>query len=173
MKKISVDLPPGVVVNPDATPVRCVESDLQAGHARTRRRFGLVHLTTGIFGFANPRATAPIYNMVAPPGTPSVFGFDAAVVPVFVHITGRVNPDGGYSLSAGADNLLEYGNISGFSVELWGDPSAASHGNRRRAMQPARRGLSGHLPGRTARHSSADHHALGLLGPARDGHSDA
>ena len=131
MKKVTVDLPPGVIVNPDATPVRCVESDLQARQCPDASVIGLVHLTSGVFGFANPRATTPLYNMVTPPGTPSNFGFDAALVPLFVHIIGGVNPDGGYSLSAGADNLLEFGNISGFAVELWGDPSAASHGYRR------------------------------------------
>jgi uncharacterized repeat protein (TIGR01451 family) len=131
VKKISLDLPKGLAVNPQATPVRCTESDLQSRLCPDASAVGLVHLTLGVFGFAQPSFKTPLYNMVAPKGTPAVFGIDAAAVPAFVHVIGHVRADGGYALSASADNILEFGGLQGISVDLWGDPSDPSHGFRR------------------------------------------
>ncbi len=131
-KRVSVDLPQGVVVNPQATEARCTESQLQSDiSCPDASAVGIVHSTVGIYGFGNSHEASPLYSMVTPPGTPAVFGFNAAGFGIFAHIVGGVSSDNGYALSAGADNILEYGNISGLSVDLWGDLSDPSHDHRR------------------------------------------
>jgi hypothetical protein len=138
LKDVAVKLPPGMVVNPNATPVRCTESQLRsrvgifdASACPDASAVGIVRPTIGIFGFANPGAAGAIYNMVPPPGVPAELAFDAAHLGIYVHLLGGVDAAGKYQLTADAKDIPQYGVISGTNVDLWGDPSDPSHDYQR------------------------------------------
>jgi uncharacterized repeat protein (TIGR01451 family) len=130
MRNVTTNLPPGVIVNPSATSTRCtetqLESDLEGGGCPASSAVGTVRLTTGSGGFPHPQSS-PLFNMVAPPGTPATLGFDALGFGIFVHLRGQVRTGGDYGLSATAKDILQKGEFLGAAVTLWGNPSDPSH----------------------------------------------
>ena len=136
---ITAKLPPGLVVNPRGTPVKCTEAEFQThGNGPTDNcpfasAVGLAHTTIGALGSANPGLTQPVYNMVAPPGSPASLGFNAAGFGIFVHMLGGVDTAGDYALKADIKDIPQYGLVSGARVDLWGDPSDPGHDLRRGA----------------------------------------
>ena len=138
---ITAKLPPGLVANPEATPVKCTEAEFEihsndggAGRVDTcpfAAAVGLAHTTIGQLGSANPALATPVYNMVAPPGSPASFAYNAAGLDIFVHLLGGVDSAGDYALKADVKDIPQYGGVSGARVEFWGDPSDPSHDHRR------------------------------------------
>ncbi len=133
-KSLSVNLPKGLIVNPNATEIRCTETELEhEGECPAASAVGIDFLR---LGFLAIEADIPVYNMVPPPGVPAELGFNFAGLGIVVHISGGVRPDGDpsggvYTLSADASNLLQKGVIFGTTLTLWGDPSDASHDSQR------------------------------------------
>ncbi len=133
LKDVIAKLPPGMVVNPSATPTRCTEAQLKVSpqdECPLGSVVGIVHTTISI-GFADPITTEPLYNMVPPPGAAASFAFNAAGASIFVHLLGGVDSAGEYQLTANARDILQLGGVSGITVELWGNPSDPSHDYRR------------------------------------------
>jgi hypothetical protein len=132
-KDVLADLPAGLVINPEATPVRCTEVQLTSGKCPAAAAVGLVHLTLSIFQLATPSGTmtSALYNMVPPQGRPAEFGFDAAGQGIFVHMLPRIRSDGDYGLSAETLDIPQLASMSGVLVDLWGDPTDPSHDYRR------------------------------------------
>jgi hypothetical protein len=125
-----VDFPPGLIVDPTATPVLCTERQLtNEGNdgCPDASQLGVVSVLTITVGPLN--YVSPLYNMVPPPGKPAELGFDALGSGVFVHIFGEVRSDGDFGITGGAlDTLALIRNpVFGVKVQLWGDPSAESH----------------------------------------------
>jgi Domain of unknown function DUF11 len=131
-KNINVDLPAGLTLNPQATPVLCTETQLETGanfvdnFCPKASQVGLVRTTISL-GEATSAVQDPVYNMVSPPGSPATLAFNAADVGVFIHLQGRVRSDGDYGLSSVTEDIPQFANMSGVTVELWGDPSDPSH----------------------------------------------
>jgi uncharacterized repeat protein (TIGR01451 family) len=136
-KNITADLPPGVLLNPKGTSVRCTESQLETeaiGLVDTcppASAVGVVHVTLGVYGFTSGTFTEPLYNMVAPEGYPAAFAFNVSGFGIFVHLLGKVRSDGNYGLSSDTFDIPQYGLMSGVSVDLWGDPTSPSFDGRR------------------------------------------
>jgi uncharacterized repeat protein (TIGR01451 family) len=135
-RDIVADLPAGLVINPRATPVRCTEVQLETfvngqSACPEASAVGLVHLTLGIHGFPNPSFTQPLYNMVPSQGRPAEFAFDVGGFGIFIHLLGRVRSDGDIGLSSDTLDTPQFAQMSGVSVDLWGDPSDPSHDFRR------------------------------------------
>ncbi len=134
-KDVIAKLPAGMVVNPNATAVRCTEAQLEVGvesECPPGSVVGIVHPTTILGGYANPSYfSEPLYNMVPPPGAAASFAFNAAGASIFVHLLGGVDSAGEYQLTANARDILQLGGVSGITVELWGNPSDPSHDYRR------------------------------------------
>jgi hypothetical protein len=124
-RDIYVDLPPGQIVNPAATP-KCAEVQLTSGNCPEGSGIGIVTTTTAIVG-PIPYSSY-LYNMVPPPGTPSSFAFNAAGVGIFVHIIGAVRSDSDYGLSGGSRGILALGAnpLLGARINFWGDPGSRS-----------------------------------------------
>jgi hypothetical protein len=125
VRDVQTSLPRGLIVNPLATPTRCTEAQLETGKCPDSSAVGLVNVLTIIL---NPTADpAPLYNMVAPPGTAASLGFSAADTGIF-HLLGGVHA-GDYALSADSRDILSRnGNqVLGVRVQLWGDPSSSIH----------------------------------------------
>ena len=127
VRDIGAYLPPGMVVDPSATPVKCTEVQLEGADCPDASQIGVVNTTAFVAG--SPGASPdPVYNMVPPPGVASDFGFDAGGVGIFTHIDGGVHA-GDYVLAADTENIPAlYGNgVVGVHLYFWGDPSSAGH----------------------------------------------
>ncbi|HVV91270.1 MAG TPA: hypothetical protein VHB53_12305, partial [Solirubrobacterales bacterium] len=127
-------LPRGMVVDPEATPVRCTEAEFESGsegECPNASAIGLVRPIIGAFGYNEIGLAEPIYNMVPPHGSAASLAFNVAGLGLYVHLLGGVNSAGEYQLTASAKNVPQYGRFSGVTVELWGDPSDPSHDFRR------------------------------------------
>jgi hypothetical protein len=126
-RDIEVELPPGVIGNPQAVP-RCSAEQLgdskdtsacpfdsQVGMTLVRT----VQPVTGVFN-------EPIYNMVPPKGTDIVarLGFIAAGWPAFINV--RVDPVD-YGLIATAEGVPSASGLSEATTTIWGVPSDPVH----------------------------------------------
>jgi hypothetical protein len=131
IRKVDADLPPGLIVNPAATPVQCAEAQFLTNNCPDASAVGITSYTVGALGTAAPTFRAPLYNLIPPPGAPAAFAFNAAGVGIYVHILGGVDSGDDYSLTARAPDILTFGWLSGTTVELWGDPSDPGHDKRR------------------------------------------
>ena len=133
IKDATAKLPPGLVVNPAATPTRCTEAQLETGSCPDSSAAGLEDATVGLFGFTSSGSgfTGAVFNTIPPPGVPAQFAFNAAGIGIFIHLSGGVDTAGDYALTATARDILQYGGTSGLAVDLWGDPSDPSHDHRR------------------------------------------
>jgi hypothetical protein len=129
VRDVVAKLQPGTVVNPAATSVRCIESQLESISCPDASQVGTI---IAAINFANGVGTTqlPLYNMVPPPGYPAELGFEVAEG-VYAHLLGRVSSDGSFTLSASANDLVAKVNIAGEIPILWGDPSDASHDAQR------------------------------------------
>jgi hypothetical protein len=104
IRNVRVDLPPGLSVNPQATP-QCSEAELAApgslGCLAKGAQVGNVQVTPlqpGILGSGLP-VGAPVYNVVPKPGEPAEFGFQVNllnIVNISVFLEGTVNWENDY-----------------------------------------------------------------------------
>jgi hypothetical protein len=125
---IVTELPRGLIINPEATPVRCTEAQLTAGGGcPIASQVGTINILTRVIGVTP--YTSPLYNMVPPPGEAASLGFDALGVGIYPHLTGEVRSDGDYGLSGIADDLPALGKnpVLGAQAQLWGDPTGPVH----------------------------------------------
>jgi hypothetical protein len=131
VRDVSVTLPHGLVVNPAATP-KCRESELESPQGcPADTQVGLV--TPDVALINGPSVgISPLYNMVAPAGSPGEFGFEVVgLESVYVHLDGHLRSDGLYELAADAHDITAKAPVYGIKTQLWGDPSAATHDEQR------------------------------------------
>jgi hypothetical protein len=123
-------LPPGLIINPTATPRLCSEVEVEAFSCPANTQIGVADVFTSIADpFILPEQ---IYNMEPAPGKASNFAFIAVYYPV--HIEGGVRP-GDYtemSETRGIPNL-QAKPVMGVQVLLWGDPSSPTFDYSRRS----------------------------------------
>jgi hypothetical protein len=137
LRSLSFTLPAGLVVNPEATPVRCTRAQFEsesrvpedprerehgAGLCPAESQVGSV--TFDIPGLEN---TAGLWNLIPQHNVPAEFG--ATVFGTQVRIRGGLN--GSYQLEASTSELLSKYQVLGAVVELWGLPSSAEHDRAR------------------------------------------
>jgi hypothetical protein len=132
VRDVSVTLPEGMVVNPQAT-THCAEAVLESGPGAcpAESQVGVVRAYTAASS-AESAVAIPLYNVVAPPGQAAEFGFEI-VEGVYVHLGGRVKTDGRYQLVADTNDIPAKVTVAGADVVLWGDPSDATHDAQRGA----------------------------------------
>lgn len=130
VRDIEVVLPPGVVANPNATPVRCKESELEEPVSLTtgcppESQVGLLVPTLSLGGTPSA-APNPLFNMVPTHGAPAEFAVEI-IEGLYVHLQGALRSNGQYVLSASSNDILAKASIAGATTILWGSPSAESH----------------------------------------------
>ncbi len=134
-KEVRTTLPPGVVVDPAATPVRCTSAELEGSGAVSEcpdaSAVGLVHATANSIGGPAVFFSEPIYNMVPPAGSAADLAFNVAGFGLYIHLLGGVDAAGDYQLTARAKDVTQYTGPSGVNIELWGNPSDESHDFKR------------------------------------------
>ncbi len=128
VKEVEVNLPVGLIANPNATPIKCAEAALDTFDCPNAAAVGVVTLITGGLAGGAP-LTAGVYSMIPPPGIPAEFGFH--VGPIDVHIAGNARTGGDYALSATTSDIVEKGGTYSVDLTLWGDPSSAMHNEER------------------------------------------
>ena len=128
IKSINVDLPPGVVGNPLATP-RCSLQELMDPDANLEcqgsMQIGLVEVSYD----GTPTAPTPLYNMVPPKGVVAQFAFNISGVPTFLNST--VRSGGDYGVSVVTSQISQALTVTGAKVTVWGVPAASSHDSDR------------------------------------------
>ena len=119
VKDIRVDLPPGLVSNPLATP-QCPQASFPSCPADTQ--LGTETLTTTL-GTLPP---LPVYNMVPQKGQVSDFAFNA---PVFGRsdIVGGLRGTTDYGLYFTISNVPQNANLEASRLEFWGIPADPAH----------------------------------------------
>ena len=99
VRDVRVDLPPGLSVNPEATPVKCTEAELEGAGCPLASKVGSSEVTAvNPLGIGVP-ISAVVYNMVPKQGEPAMFGFRVdllGVVDVSIYIEGTVAWEGDY-----------------------------------------------------------------------------
>jgi len=128
VKNISVDLPPGFVGNPTATPQCDMDSvlrftcpsDTAVGVATTR-----INLSGGASNSSESteEVVSLIYNVRPYTGEPAAFAFNAIVFPVRLDSSVQRSPNGQYRIHVVAPTLIEGDPVVSSSVTFWGVPA--------------------------------------------------
>jgi|HubBroStandDraft_3_1064219.scaffolds.fasta_scaffold03920_2 hypothetical protein len=107
IEEARVDIPPGLSVDPLATP-QCKLSELEGAGCPADTKVGEVHLTAHvgaeILGLKpgltveppEPGSEATVYNMEPPPGHPLEAAFKVSIFETIVHIVGGIDTTGDY-----------------------------------------------------------------------------
>jgi hypothetical protein len=132
-RRLELNLPPGLVVNPAAMSVRCTEAQLETvskagAGCPAASAVGIATLYLNGFG---AKIKAAVYEMAPPPGVPAELGLDAGGVGLVVHLVGRLRTGGDYGFTGEAAEISQGAQIYGLGLTLWGDPTAASHDAQR------------------------------------------
>jgi hypothetical protein len=123
-KDVEVNLPRGVVVNPNATETKCTEAELENfDQCPPASQVGYVELAIELAELEK----TPIYNIVAPPGVPGELGFNPAGIGIVAHLVGHVRTGSDYGVSSTTLDIPQSHDIYKIKTVLWGVPSDASH----------------------------------------------
>ena len=125
ISKVRVDLPAGLISNPQATP-QCTDAQFPSCPASTQ--LGVVRLelyTLGMDSFFG----ASVYNMVPPAGTVSEFSFNVPVANVRTDIIGgvRSTSDDGLFFTIAVPSSSPSAEIVRSTLIFWGDPGDSAH----------------------------------------------
>jgi hypothetical protein len=121
-RNIEVKAPPGLIGNPTAAP-RCLRQQFDENSCPASTQVGVV--LAGLSGFeALITFPNPVYNLVAPPGTPAEFGFTVEGVHAF--LDAAVRSGGDYGITEHVDNVPQRRVVRSV-VTLWGMPADPSH----------------------------------------------
>ncbi len=133
IKDVTVNLPPGLVGNPDAVP-RCSRAQFDnEAHCPGSTQVGYDEYATGNgeegeYNQIGSPNHAPVYNLVPPAGVAAQFGFEVEENQVFI--------DSGVRTGAN-DAIVSHANntpqrkIAFNSITLWGDPADPTHNAQR------------------------------------------
>ena len=121
MRDVLVDLPPGLIGNPQAIP-SCPQQNFEGGVPNCPASTQIGILRAIIPGFSE--AIGPIYNVTPPPGVAARFGFSSNVGLVSLQSAFVRSAEGyGVGISA-ADIPLE---ASSVTETIWGTPADPAH----------------------------------------------
>jgi hypothetical protein len=117
VKDIRVDLPPGLISNPEATP-KCSQASFTAGSCPANTQIGTEDLTVGTALLPVPYSAA-IYNLEPAPGVVSDFGFSVLGV-LTTHIIGGLRDTGDFGLFFTITDVPAIANIISSKLTFWG-----------------------------------------------------
>lgn len=130
-KDIEVDLPPGFLGNPIATP-QCPEDRLSGSQlvesCPPETIIGRAAPILATFGASGGRG-APVYNVEAPFGYPGKFYFNVSEVPI--HAVGSLRSDGDYGVTVSSLNTAQIATVYGSFFTFWGIPADSTHDDLR------------------------------------------
>lgn len=123
-KDVQVDLPAGLIGNPNAVP-ECTREQFQdaagfGGGCPPETQVGMTTLKTPLGDLP-----FPVYNLTPKPGEPARFAFRALIPPVY--IDARVRTEGDYGLSVNISDVSAALPLAGTSLTFWGVPADPAH----------------------------------------------
>lgn len=133
VKDVIVDVPPGLVGNPQVV-ATCSLEQLAPPSGKlfcpSASQIGTATVTVGFciapgVCFPTNLVATPIFEMVTPPDVPARFGFNVAGTIVTIDASLRTASD--YGLSVDVRNVSEALPIIGAALTLWGVPADPSH----------------------------------------------
>jgi uncharacterized repeat protein (TIGR01451 family) len=130
VRNLVVDLPPGLVGNPNAVP-QCTRQQLDAIRCPNASQIGSAMI---FFGGGSDQEMPRVYNMVPPPGVPAEFGF-LSVEGINSYLDNSVRSGSDYGITTEIDNTPTR-SIVHVVTTLWGVPGDPSHVIWRESNQP-------------------------------------
>ena len=132
-RDFTVQLAPGMIGDPAATPLLCTEAQLALDNCPAESQLGVVGTTTLIVGKLPTVFLNSLYNMVPSPGTPALLGTDVADVGLLAHVQTGLRSESDYGVEASLHDLLALPGYPIFDIQtqLWGDPSGSAHDGMR------------------------------------------
>jgi hypothetical protein len=132
VKDLRVQLPEGLVGEPGAVP-RCSGADFidfdQESKIPSCSNSSAVGVTSVkvFFNAEYPPSflSAPVYNLVPPPGVVQKLGFNAFGVPITIEFT--INPSPPYNIEAKLSNIPQPLPVLGSVLTVWGNPASPEH----------------------------------------------
>jgi hypothetical protein len=131
LKDARVELPPGFVGDPNATP-RCTYQEFIGNACSSETQVGVESYDQEeeIQDQSPPPKvnpfSSPVYNLVPPPGVAAEFGFLVArEFPVLLQTSVRTGGD--YGLTTGVSGITQTINIVSSKVSIWGVPASPAH----------------------------------------------
>jgi len=122
---IALELPPGLIGNPKATPSCSTGDFVSFGNCSPDAQVGIARVRVGkpLYNFA----VEPVYNLTPPHPKEEVarFGFIAYLYPVFIDVKVRTASD--YGVTATVHNAPGLGALLRAKTILWGNPSSPIH----------------------------------------------
>jgi hypothetical protein len=138
LKDVRLELPPGFVGDPTATP-RCTYQEYIKESCSDETQVGLAitYLASRDIGPGNLIATtSPIYNIVPPPGVAAEFGYIVLrVTPVLLETSVRTGGD--YGLTTTVSDLNQAVVVGASKVTIWGVPASPAHNPWRGGCAPS------------------------------------
>jgi len=135
LKDVSLQLPPGLVGNPDATLkctyqefIRQVSGGAEEGRCPNGTVVGLATFYTQKEGDPSEflASSSAVYNLVPPAGVAAEFGYVAVEhTPVLLDESVRTGKD--YGVTTTVPNVNQAANIYASKVTIWGTPAAHAH----------------------------------------------
>lgn len=127
VKDIEVELPPGFIGDPSATP-KCTYSEVTQAppECPASTQVGTLTLTVGSFG----GGTEAVYNMVPSANEPAELAVPVPGIALIV-IQTRVRTGSDYGVTAFLPNISTAAPITASSLTLWGVPADAKHNAER------------------------------------------
>ena len=126
LKDARLELPPGFVGNPDATP-KCIYQEFVKESCSNDTAVGVATTYVTKYGRAgvNP-TTDPVYNLVPQAGVAAEFGYVVAdSTPVLVDTSVRTGAD--YGLTTTVSDINQAVLVRAGKVTIWGDPAEEAH----------------------------------------------
>ena len=138
VKDVRVDLPPGIISNPEATP-KCTTAQYDALACPASSQLGTEEVTIREL-ILTTTLKVPIYNMVPPPGRVSDFSFGVPVISPRTQILGGVRTQsqyGDYGLFFEIFDIPASPQLIRSKLTFWGVPADPAHDAERGAALPA------------------------------------
>ena len=132
VKDVRVDLPPGIISNPEATP-KCTTAQYDALACPASSQLGTEEVTIREL-ILTSTLKVPIYNMEPPPGRVSDFSFGVPVISPRTQILGgvRTHSDyGDYGLFFEIFNIPASPQLIRSKLTFWGVPADPAHNAER------------------------------------------
>jgi hypothetical protein len=132
-KNVRLDLPPGLLGDPQATP-QCTPEALSGYDCQPSQQVGVLDARFTFPGQEPVEEQVPVYNMLASSGHTATLAVTLAFVPVLIQLDLR--RDGSYGLSATIEDLSTLIPLQAVSLTLWGVPADQSHDAQREGPPP-------------------------------------
>jgi hypothetical protein len=122
LRTVEFQVPPGVVVDPQAMP-RCKRADFEQGEGTcpVDTQVGVVTLSLSSTNLEN--TTVPLFNIQPQPTKPAELGF--SVTGASIYIQGGI--DGNFNVTARSAEILSRLPIANVTLQLWGNPTDETH----------------------------------------------